>query len=109
MFEISDEAMELILGRLEEATEGRRDLREATSQVGMRLNLRQGKAHLTLEAPRPADRVMSFMGRTLLILDPRDFARLASTRLTIERGLNGKTLTMEPKPPEEPNPLENAA
>lgn len=100
MFEISDEAMELILGRLEEATEGRRDLRDAASQVGMRLNLRGGRAHLSLEAPRPADRIMSFMGRTLLIVDPRDFARLAKTRLTIERGLNGKTLTMEPNVPE---------
>ena len=51
MFEISDDAMELILARLETATEGRRDLREGTSQVGLRLNLREGRAHLSLESP----------------------------------------------------------
>ena len=96
MFEISDDAMELILARLEAATEGRMDLRDGTSQVGLRLNLKEGGAHLSLEPPRPTDKVMSFMGRTLLIVDRGDFSRLARTRLTIERGPNGKTLSMEP-------------
>ena len=100
MFEISDDAMELILGRLEAATEGRMDLRQGTSQVGLRLNLRQGGAHLSLESPRPTDRVMSFMGRTLLIIDRKDFSRLERTRLTVERGPGGKTLSMEPITPE---------
>ena len=96
MFEISDDAMELILGRLETAMGGRLGPRKDTPEFGMRLNLRQGGAHLSLEAPRPTDRVMSFMGRTLLIVDHKDFSRLESTRLMVDRGLRGKTLYMEP-------------
>lgn len=96
MFEISDDAMELILGRLEEATKGRPELRQGTTRVGLRLNIGRGGAHLTLASPRPVDQVMSFMGRTLLIVDPADFSRLERTRLTVERGPNGKTLSMEP-------------
>lgn len=96
MFEISDDAMELILGRLEAATAGRMGAREGMQQVGLRLNLRQGGAHLSLEAPRPTDQVMSFMGRTLLIIDRKDYSRLVSTRLVVERGPNGKSLSMEP-------------
>ncbi len=72
------------------------DLRDGTSQIGLRLNLKGGRAHLSLEPPRPTDRIMSFMGRTLLIVDPHDFDRLERARLAIERGPNGKTLTIEP-------------
>ncbi len=100
LFEISDDAMELILARLEVALAGRPELRHTATRVGLRLNLRAGRAHLSLETPRPTDRVMSFMGRTLLIVDPRDFARLERTRLTVERRLDGKTLSMEPNVPE---------
>lgn len=96
MFEISDDAMELILGRLGAATEGRPELRQGATRVGLRLNLTRSGAHLSVASPRPADQVMSFMGRTLLIVDPADFSRLERTRLTVERGPNGKTLSMEP-------------
>ncbi len=99
MFEISDDAMELILARLEAAMEGRLDLREGTSQLGLRLNLTQTGAHLSLESPRSTDRVMSFMGRTLLIVDSEDFIHLERTRLTVEPGPKGKTLSMEPNIP----------
>lgn len=96
MFEISDDAMELILARLDAAMEGRQDLRQSATQVGLRLNLKEGGAHLSLESPRPTDEVMSFMGRTLLIIDRADFSRLESARLVVDRKVNGKTLSMEP-------------
>ena len=88
--------MELILARLETATESQPELRKGATRVGLRLNLTRSGAHLSLESPRPADRVMSFMGRTLLIVDPADYSRLERTRLTVERGPNGKTLSIEP-------------
>lgn len=96
MFEISDDARELILARLEAAMEGRPELRKGATRVGLRLNLLPGSAHLSLAFPRSTDRVISFMGRPLLIVDPGDFSALERTRLTVKQGPNGDTLSMEP-------------
>jgi hypothetical protein len=101
LIEISDEAMELILSHLDEAMEGRPELRRSTSRVGLRLKFTPGGAHLSLAFPRPVDQVISFMGRTLLIVGPEDATRLEKARLTVERGLSGKTLSMQPKSPEQ--------
>jgi hypothetical protein len=100
LFEISDDARELILARLEDAMEGRPELRRGTVRVGLRLNLQRDGAHLSLAFPRSTDQVMTFMGRPLLILDPVDFSRLERTRLTVKQGPNGNTLSMEPCGPE---------
>ncbi len=96
MFEISDDARELILARLEAAMEGRPELRKGAARVGLRLNLLRSSAHLSLAFPRSTDRVITFMGRPLLIMDPDDFSALDQTRLTVRRGPNGDTLSMEP-------------
>ncbi|MHB0870361.1 MAG: hypothetical protein ACYC66_09800 [Chloroflexota bacterium] len=96
MFEISDDAKELILSRLEGAMEGRPELRRGTRRVGLRLHLQRSSAHLSLAFPRSDDRVVTFMGRPLLILDPGDFSRLERTRLTVKPGPNGNTLSIEP-------------
>lgn len=97
MLEISDDARELILARLEDAMEGRPELRRGATRVGLRLNLQRGRAHLSLAFPRPTDQVMTFMGRPLLILDPVDYCRLDQARLTVTRGPNGDTLSMVPR------------
>jgi hypothetical protein len=100
LFEISDDAMEFILSSLEAAMEGRPELRKGTTRVGLRLIFKPNGAHLSLSFPRPVDQVMTFMGRTLLIVDPGDFSRLDRTRLTVEQGVNGKSLSMKPSIPE---------
>ncbi len=101
MFQISDDARELILACLEGAMEGRPELRRGTRRIGLRLNLSRGSAYLSLAFPRSTDRVLTFMGRPLLIVDPEDISRLERTRLTVKRGPNGDTLSMEPDVPEE--------
>ncbi len=101
MFEISDDAKQLILSRLEGAMEGRPELRRGTRRVGLRLHIQRSSAHLSLAFPRSDDRVVTFMGRPLLILDPEDFSRLERTRLTVKPGPNGNTLSIEPDSPEQ--------
>lgn len=101
MFEISDDARELILASLEGAMEGRPELRRGTRRIGFRLNLQPGSAYLSLAFPRPNDQVMTFMGRPLLIVDPADLSRLERTRLTVRQGPSGSTLSMEPQTSEE--------
>ncbi len=96
MFEISDDARELILASLEDAMEGRPELRRGATRVGLRLNLHPGRAHLSLAFPRSTDRVMTFNGRPLLIVDPEDFPLLDSACLTVKEGPSGTTLTLEP-------------
>lgn len=101
MFEISDEAMELILAHLDLAMEGRPELRRSSARVGLRLNFGQGGARLCLAFPRSSDQVISFMGRPLVIVDPEDYSRLEETRLIVESGLRGKRLSIERKSPEQ--------
>lgn len=64
MLEISDDAMEMLLARLEAATEGRLGLREAVSQAGLTLSFRASGAILSLETIQPTDKVaVSWVGR----------------------------------------------
>ncbi len=97
MFEISNEAMELILARLEDALEGRPDLRRGGSNIGLRLTFTNGGAHLSLAFPRPTDQVISFMGRPLVMVDRLDFSRLDGISLTVQQGPSGRTLSMVPR------------
>lgn len=106
MFEISDDAKELILAQLEGAMEGRPELRRGTTRVGLRLNLERGRAYLSLAFPRSTDRVVTFMGKPLLIVDPGDFSRLEQTRLTVRPGPGGSVLSMEPSVQEQALNLE---
>lgn len=109
MFEISDDAMELILARLEAALVGRPELRRTATRVGLRLNFGRGGAYLSLACPRPTDQVISFMGRTLLIIVPGDFSRLERARLTVEREPEGNRLSLEPNSPKQAaHPLSTA-
>ncbi len=96
MFEISDDAKELILAHLEGAMEGRPELRRGATRVGLRLHLERGRAYLSLAFPRSTDRVVTFMGRPLLIVDPEDLCRLEQTRLTVRTSPSGDVLSMEP-------------
>ncbi|MGI5837886.1 MAG: hypothetical protein ACOX87_15530 [Chloroflexota bacterium] len=96
MFEVSDDAKELILSHLESEMEGRPELRRGATRVGLRLNLERSRAYLSLAFPRSTDRVVTFMGRPLLIIDPEDLSRLEQTRLTVRTGPNGDMLSMEP-------------
>ncbi len=96
MFEISEDARELILARLESAMEGRPELRRGAARIGLRLNFQRGSAHLSLAFPKSTDQVMTFMGRPLLIVDPEDLGRLERIRLTVKAGPEGNTLSMEP-------------
>lgn len=96
MFEISEDAKELILAHLEGAMEGRPELRRGATRVGLRLNLERDRAYLSLAFPRATDRVVTFMGRPLLIVDPEDYCRLEQTRLTVRTGPSGTVLSMEP-------------
>ena len=100
MFEISDEARELILAGLEDALEGRPELRRGTSRAGLRLNFKQGSAHLSLGFPRPTDQVMTFMGRPLLIIDRLDLSRLDGVCLSVRQGPDGRMLSMVPRAPD---------
>jgi hypothetical protein len=102
LFEISEEAKELILARLDAALEGRPELRRGTSTVGLRLNFKQGGANLSLAFPRPTDTIMSFMGRALLIIDLMDLPRLDDICLSVQQGPRGCTLSMVPRTTETP-------
>ncbi len=97
MFEISDEAKELILASLEAALEGRPELRRGPSKAALRLNFQRGGAHLSLAFPRPTDRVVSFAGRPLLIVDRADLSRLDGICLSVQQGPDGRTLSMVPR------------
>ncbi len=97
MFEISDEAKELLFASLEAALEGRPELRRGSCKAGLRLTFNQGGAHLSLAFPRPTDRVMSFMGRPVLIIDRVDLSRLDDTCLQVQQGPAGRTLSMVPR------------
>ncbi len=97
MFEISDEARELILASLEDALEGRPELRRGPCKAGLRLNFQRGGAHLSLAFPRPTDRVMSFAGRPLLIIDSTDLSRLDGICLSVQQGPSGSKLSMVPR------------
>lgn len=96
MFEISDDARELILARLKDALEGRPDLKRGNSTVGLRLNFGRGGAYLSLAFPRTTDQVISYMGRSLLIVDHQDILRLDGICLTVQHGPAGTTLSMVP-------------
>jgi hypothetical protein len=99
LFEISDDAKEFILTRLEKALEGRPELRRGTTRIGLRLNLQRHGAYLSLAFPRSTDWVMTFMDRPLLIVGPEEFSRLEQTRLTVQRGPGGQALSVEPCAP----------
>jgi hypothetical protein len=99
LFEISEDAKDLILSRLESALEGRPELRRGPTKVGLRLNFHRGGAYLSLSFPRPVDWVMTFMGRPLLIVGPDELVRLAHTRLTVRHEPGGGSLSVEPSAP----------
>ena len=101
MFEISDDAKELIRSCLDDAMEGRPELRRGNTRIALRLNIQRGKAYLSLAFPRPADRVMTFMGRPLLIVAPEDYSRLERIKLTVKQGPGGNFLSLEPNVPEQ--------
>lgn len=96
MFEISDDAKEFLLARLEKALEGRPELRRGTTRIGLRLNFHRGGAYLSLAFPRSTDWVMTFMDRPLLIVGPEESSRLERTRLTVQQGPDGRALSVEP-------------
>jgi hypothetical protein len=96
LFEISDDAKEFILVCLEKALEGRPELRRGPTRIGLRLNFHKGGAYLSLAFPRPTDSVVTFMNRPLLIVGPEEFSRLERTRLTIQYGPGGGSLSVEP-------------
>ncbi len=96
MFEISEDARELILTNLEGAMEGRPELRRGATRIGLRLNFNRGSAYLSLAFPRSTDQVVTFMGRPLLIVDHGDYSRLEGTRLIVKPGPGGNVLSMEP-------------
>lgn len=100
MFEVSDEAKELLLARLQSALEGRPELRRSNSGVGLRLDFAHGGAQLSLAFPRPTDRVVFVMGRPLLIIDLLDLSRLDDVYLTVQQGPDGPALTMVPRTPD---------
>lgn len=97
LFEISDDAMELIRKQLENALEGRPDLRRGNSNVGLRLNFNQRGAYFSLAFPRPDDQVLNYMGRPLVIIDHKDLPRLDGVYLTVQEGPNGCKLSMAPR------------
>lgn len=100
MFEVSDEAKELLLARLQSALEGRPELRRSNSGVGLRLDFAHGGAQLSLAFPKPTDRVVYVMGRPLLIIDLLDLSRLDDVCLTVKQGPEGPALSMVPRSPD---------
>lgn len=97
MLEVSEDALEFIRARLEHALEGRPDLRRSTQGVGLRLKFAQNRAYLSLAFPRTNDKVVSFMGRPLLIIDPADSPRLEGTCLTVQETSGRSTLSILPR------------
>ena len=94
MFEISDDARDLILARLEDALEGRPELRRSANRPGLRLNFRQNKAYLSLAFPKTTDEVVTFMGRPFLIVAQEDLSVLEGVCLTVQQGPGGDGLSM---------------
>ena len=95
MVDISEEACELLLGRLEEALEGRPELRRRPIPPGLKLCLRRDRAHLSLSFPSEGDQVVSYKGRSVLIIAAKDLAGLAGTSLLVRRNGGAELLTLE--------------
>ncbi len=98
MVDISEEACELLLGRLQEALEGRPELRRRPVPPGLKLFIRKDGAHLSLSFPSEGDKVVSYKGRSVLIIAAKDLENLAGASFLVRRDGNMDQLTLERRP-----------
>ena len=99
MIEVSKDVCELLLLRLQEALEGRPELRRSRAQPGLKLLLQDRQAHLSLAFPSNGDEVVSYKGRTVLIIPAKDLDELAGARLLLRQNGNESLLSLEKQAP----------
>lgn len=95
MFDISEEACELLLARLQKALEGRPELRRRPIPPGLKLFMRENRAHLSLGFPVEGDKVVSYKGKSVLIVAAKDLEELAGASFLVRRNGTTDLLTLE--------------
>lgn len=92
---MSDEVCELLLAKLQQALEGRPELRRCRVQPGLRLIMRKNRASLSLGFPSEGDEIVSYKGRPVLIMTAKDFGELARARFLLRRQGSESRLALE--------------
>jgi len=95
MVEISEEACELLLARLQEELEGRPELRRRPIPPGLKLFMQKNGAHLSLGFPSEGDKVISYQGKSVLIIAAKDMDKLSGTCLLVRRSGSEPRLSLE--------------
>lgn len=99
MVEISDEAGELLLEKLQEALEGRPELRRRPNPPGLKLVFKKNGAHLSLSFPSEGDQVVRYRGKSVLIIAAKDFDILSGTCFMVRHLGSENLLALERQQP----------
>ena len=105
MLDISDEVCELLLNRLSEALEGRPELRRRPIPPGLKLRIQKGGAHLSLCFPSEGDKIVSYQGKSVLIIAAKDLDELSGACFLVRRRGSEDRLTLERQQPEQVGPV----
>jgi len=99
MVEVSEEACQLLLERLQEALQGRPELRRRPIPPGLKLTITKNKAHLSLSFPSDGDHVVSYQGKPVLIIAAADLARLSGACFLVRHSGSHYQLALELQQP----------
>lgn len=95
MIDISPDAYELLLGRLQKALEGRPELRRRPIPPGLKLIIRKNGAWLSLGFPEVGDQVVSYQGKSVLIVAAGDLKDLSGACFVVRRSGSEDLLSLE--------------
>ena len=95
--EISEEAREVLLARLQAELEGRPELRRRPVAPGLKLCIGKNSAHLALGFPGDGDRIETYKGKSVLIISAKDFDVLAGVCMLVRRSGSQDLLALERK------------
>ena len=95
MVQISKEACELLLDRLQCALEGRPELKRRPMPIGLKLYMRKGGAHLGLAFPSQGDEIVTYQGRSVLIISAKDMTELSGACFLVKHQEGNPRLAVE--------------